>query len=91
MVSTSADAGPLSIGPQVGNAVPPPPTSASPPPAPLGVAATPETLPPAPLPERSAIRATTGATDIASPLARVAAANAAARVQPSRFGYLNAI
>lgn len=90
-VGTSAAAGPLALSPQAGLAEPLSPTSASPPPAPGGVAATPETLPSAPLLERFVIRATAAATDVAALLARVAAANAAARVQPSRFGYLNAI
>lgn len=56
-----------------------------------GIAATPVALPSVPLRERAAIRETAASTDIAAPLARVVAANAAARVQPSRFGYLNAI
>ena len=87
---TSAAAGPVATGPQIGLADPLPPTSASPLPAPAGAAATLQ-LPSAPRFERPTILATASATDIAAPLARVAAANAAARVQPSRFGYLNAI
>ncbi len=91
MVSTSAAAGPFAVGPQIGLADPLPPASLSQPPAPAGAAATPETLPSAPMLGRATIRDTAAATDIAAPLARVVAANAAARVQPSRFGYLNAI
>lgn len=90
-VGTSADAGALTIGPQIGLADPLQAASASPPSGPAAISAVPETLLPAPLLERSAIRPTASATDVAPPLARVAAANAAARVQPSRFGYLNAI
>ena len=88
---TSADAGPLAIGPQVGLTDPLSPAGASLLPTPAGIAPTPET--PASVPHLgvSTIRTTAATTDIAAPLARVAAANAAARVQPSRFGYLNAI
>lgn len=90
-VGTSADAGPLAIRPQIGTADMLPPSSASPSATPADVATTPEWLASAPPIERSAIRATAASPDIAAPLARVVAANAAARVQPSRFGYLNAI
>ncbi|WP_375395996.1 P-type conjugative transfer protein TrbG [uncultured Sphingomonas sp.] len=89
-VGASAAAGTLVTGPKVGLADPLPPANASPSPAPSGAAATagPSS---APLIEWDSIRPTAAPTDIATPLARVAAANAAARVQPSRFGYLNAI
>ncbi len=90
-VGPSAAAGPLAISPQAGLAEPLSPASASPPLVPASVATTPEALPSAPRLELSTIRETAASTDIAAPLARVAAANAAARVQPSRFGYLNAI
>ncbi|QXQ06942.1 P-type conjugative transfer protein TrbG [Sphingosinicellaceae bacterium] len=90
-VGASADERTFATGPHVGFADPLLPVSASQPLIPAGVAATPETLLAAPLLGRSAIRATAGGSDIAAPLARVVAANAAARVEPSRFGYLNAI
>jgi len=89
-VGASAAAGTLVTGPKVGLADRLPPANASPSPASAGAAAT-AGPPSAPLIEWDAIRPTEAPTDIAAPLARVAAANAAARVQPSRFGYLNAI
>ena len=61
------------------------------PPAPVQVVAIPEPLPlPGQLkPLASTLRPT--APEPASPVARVTAANAAARVQPTRYGYLNAV
>ena len=61
------------------------------PPAPVQIVAVPEPLP---LPgQLKPLNTTTPAAvhEQASPVARVTAANAAARVQPSRYGYLNAI